>query len=268
GSSTLDAGAADITLLNTNNDFVGAVSLTGGLVEVADRNQLTLGQVNASSLSAMAATIALEQDVSTTGDQTYAGAVLLDDDLSLDAGGNVDFASTVTGPHALSVTADGHVGFGAAVAVGGLAVDAGSLDLASFLVVAGDLSLAVQGGGIVQSQAFVVGGQTSLDAGAITLAHANNDFGGAVSLTGGAVTINDVNALTLGTLDAGSLDASSHGALNLGQGTIAANLVAGSGGGEITQAGALSIGCPSALDTGPGGITLADAGSDCAGAIS
>src|SRR5690606_5054958 len=189
GGSALDAGAADITLLNTNNDFVGAVSLTGGLVEVADRNQLTLGQVDASSLSAMAATIALEQDVSTTGDQTYAGAVLLDDDLSLDAGGNVDFASTVTGPHALSVTADGHVGFGAAVAVGGLAVDAGSLDLASFLVVAGDLSLAVQGGGIVQSQAFVVGGQTSLDAGAITLAHANNDFGGAVSLTGGAVTI-------------------------------------------------------------------------------
>src|SRR5690606_39210410 len=111
GSSTLDAGAADITLLNTNNDFVGAVSLTGGLVEVADRNQLTLGQVDATSLLALAATIALEQDIATTGDQSYAGAVLLDGDLALAAGGDVDFASTVTGPHALSVTADGHVGF-------------------------------------------------------------------------------------------------------------------------------------------------------------
>src|SRR5690606_23005949 len=228
-----------ITLLNTNNDFVGAVSLTGGLVEVADRNQLTLGQVDATSLLALAATIALEQGIATTGDQTYAGAVLLDGDLALAAGGVVDFASTVTGPHALSVVADGHVGFGDAVAVGGLAVDAGSLDLASSLAVSGDLSLAVQAGGIAQSQAFSVGGQTSLDAGtdAITMTNASNDFGGAVSLAGGTVSIRDVNALDLGTS------------------TVTGNLVAYSGG-AITQSGALSIGGTTALDAGAGDITL------------
>ena len=270
GSSTLDAGAADISLLDMNNDFVGAVSLTGGSVVVADRNQLTLGQVDATHLLALAATIALEQDIATTGDQAYAGAVLLDGDLALAAGGDVDFASTVTGPHALSVTADGHVGFADAVAVGALAVDAGSLGLASSLDVSGDLSLAVQSGGIAQSQAFSVGGQTSLDAGtgAIALNHANNDFVGAVSLTGGAVAINDVNALTLGTLDLGSLGASSHGTLDLGQGTIAGNLVADSGGGAIGQSGALAVGGSSAINAGAGDITRDDGGNDFVGAVS
>ena len=270
GSSTLDAGAGDITLLDMNNDFVGAVSLTGGSVVVADRNQLTLGQVDATHLLALAATIALEQDIATTGDQAYAGAVLLDGDLALAAGGGVDFASTVTGPHVLSVTADGHVGFADAVAVGALAVDAGSLGLASSLDVSGDLSLAVQAGGIAQSQAFVVGGQTSLDAGtgAIVLTHTNNDFGGAVSLTGGAVEISDLNALTLGTLDVALLDASSQDALDLGQGTVAGNLVANSGGGAITQSGALSIGGASAIDAGAGDIDLTDVGNDFGGAVS
>src|SRR5690606_36503679 len=85
-----------------------------------------------------------------------------------------------------------------------------------------------------------------------------NDFGGAVSLAGGAVAINDVNALTLGTLDVGSLNASSHGALDLGTGTVTGNLVADSDGGAITQSGALSIGGTTALDAGAGDITLDD----------
>ena len=270
GTSAIDAGAGAIALTHVDNDFIGAVSLTGDAVAIVDRNQLRLGQVDANSLSITAATIALEQDITTTGDQTYSTAVLLDGDVTLDSGGNVQFGSTVGGAHALSVTADGHVGFADAVAVGALTVDSDSIGLASFLAVTGDLSLAVRTGGISQSQSFVVGGQSNLDAGGggIVLAHAGNEFGGEVSLTAGAAQINAMGALALGTLDVGNLAVSSHGVLDLGQGTIGGTLDASSNGGAIGQSGALRVDGFSTLDAGTGAIALTDAGNDFANPVS
>src|SRR3546814_19645650 len=67
--------------------------------------------------------------------------------------------------------------------------------------------------------------------GTITLAQANNDFTGAVNLSGGATQITDMNALTLGTLSTGALTATSPGALNLGTGRVGGNLVATSNNG-------------------------------------
>src|SRR5690606_30784726 len=163
-------------------------------------------------LHARAATIGLVNDVSTSGDQQYDGALVLGADVALAAGGDVGFDSTVNGAHRLSVDADGAVAFGGAVggvtALAGLDVDAGSFSAASAINV-GDLSIAVQTGDIAQSGAFSVGGNASFDAGAgnITLTNAGNDFVGAVDLRGGAVAITDANALTLGQVDATSLHA-------------------------------------------------------------
>src|SRR3546814_8817943 len=72
-----------------------------------------------------------------------------------------------------------------------------SLDLGT-TDVSGALVATSNGGAIQQSGALHVGGTTELDAGTgnVTLANAGNDFGGAVDVTGGAISLRDLNALT------------------------------------------------------------------------
>jgi hypothetical protein len=67
------------------------------------------------------------------------------------------------------------------------------------------LSSTTNGGNITQTGALGVTGTTNLQAGAgsIVLAMAN-DFGGAVAASGIGIILNDVNALTPGTINAGS----------------------------------------------------------------
>src|SRR3546814_15969042 len=62
------------------------------------------------------------------------------------------------------------------------------------------------GGAIVQGGALQVGGTTELDAGTgdVTLANAGNDFGGAVDVTGGAISLRDMHALTVASLANGA----------------------------------------------------------------
>src|SRR5690606_36686763 len=83
--------------------------------------------------------------------------------------------------------------------------------------IAGDLSADSHGGAVTQSGALHIGGASTIEAGAgaITLADADNDFVGAVSLSGAAASIRDRNALTLATRGVASLTATSHGALGL-----------------------------------------------------
>ena len=273
GTTTLDAGTDAITLNDAGNDFAGSVSLAGGAIRIGDINTLNLGSVQAGSLLASAPNIALLQDITTGGDQVYDGTVLLRSDVALESGGEVGFHSTLDGAHVLSVAAAGHAGFGGAVggtvAVGALSVDAGSFGAASTMNVYGDLTLAAGTGGIMQSGAFQIGGNSVLDAGtgAITLANAGNDFAGTVALAGGAVSVRDMNALALGTLQVDSLSAGSHGPLNLGRGTVSGNLAAASNGGAITQAGGLLVGGTSTLDAGTGAIMLTNAGNDFGGTV-
>src|SRR5690606_16608750 len=135
--------------------------------------------------------------------------------------------------------------------------------------VTGSLVARSNGGAIEQSGALQVGGTSTLDAGTgdITLANAGNDFGGAVDITGGAVAITDSNELSLGTVSAGQLAATSTGYLDLGNSTVTGSLVARSNGGAIEQSGALQVGGTSTLDAGTGDITLANAGNDFVGAV-
>src|SRR3546814_20773452 len=92
-------------------------------------------------------------DISTSGDQEYAGAVGLVDDTTLSSAGNIQFESTVDGGHALAVSAGGTVGFGGdvgqSVALAALSVSAASF-MAPALSVVGNLSVTTSGGGIAQ----------------------------------------------------------------------------------------------------------------------
>src|SRR3546814_18349402 len=152
------------------------------------------------------------------------------------------------------------------------------IELGGDVTATGDLSLASRDAAIVQTGgALSVGGGTHVDAGTgdVTLAGANNDFTGAVNLTGGAVEIRDANALTLGTVTAGQLAATSTGTLNLAgtvdggshaaltsvdgdiliDGTVSAQRVHLDAGGAITAQEGASIvsGAPRGR---PGGPTL------------
>src|SRR3546814_3634525 len=87
--------------------------------------------------------------------------------------------------------------------------------------VSGALVATSNGGAIQQSGTLHVGGTTELDAGTgnVTLANAGNDFGGAVDVTGGAISLRDMNALTVASLANGANQAvtlAAGGALNLG----------------------------------------------------
>src|SRR5690606_11361895 len=137
--------------------------------------------------------------------------------------------------------------------------DAERFSALSTLDTSGDLALTAAQGGIGQSGAWTAGGTTTLDAGnaAITLGDAGNAFAGVVHLTGGAATIVNSAALTLGAVDVASLDATSDGDLDLGSGDIDHNLVVRSNGGAIGQSGALAVGGTSTIDAGGGDITLA-----------
>src|SRR5690606_9133642 len=82
-----------------------------------------------------------------------------------------------------------------------------------------------------------------------------------------AVAITDANALTLGTVTAAQLAATSTGRLDLGNSTVTGSLVARSNGGAIGQSGALQVGGTSTLDAGTGDVTLASAGNDFVGVV-
>src|SRR5690606_15420674 len=155
GDARFDAGSGNIILSHAGNDFVGTVDLRGDAVEIADAGTLALGTIGVNRLYARAATIDLASDVSTSGDQEYHGALELGADVALDSGGNVTFGCTVDGAHRLSAQAGDAVVLGGAVgsstALAGLEVEAGTVTATSTVDVAGDLSVTVAAGGIIQS---------------------------------------------------------------------------------------------------------------------
>src|SRR3546814_20013479 len=97
----------------------------------------------------------------------------------------------------------------------------GGISLGADVTATGDLSLATQDAAIVQTGgALSVGGSADVDAGTgdVTLASADNDFVGAVDVTGGAISLRDMNDLTVASLANGANQAvtlAAGGALNL-----------------------------------------------------
>ncbi len=223
---------------------------------------------------AAAASLLLEFDINVGTSLIIAPPAEVVANVTITSFGNnyIDFADTLDGPRALAVNAGGLIVFHGAVGgttpLAGLTVNGGTFEALS-IAVDGPLSVTTTAGDIGQGGAFTVAGVSTFNAGtnAITLTNAGNDFAGAVNLAGGTTAIADANALTLGTLDTGALTAVSQGALNLGSGTISGDLVATTGGGAITQAGALQVSGTSRFDAGSADIVLTNVGNDFGGAV-
>ncbi|WP_115559266.1 filamentous hemagglutinin N-terminal domain-containing protein [Xanthomonas dyei] len=248
GTSTLDSGNGGTALSDSGNDFVGALTLTGIGIAVRDANDLTIvGLINGSN-----------------------GAI------TLTAGGalNLPAQAIATGTGALSLSAlGGGLSTGGALSGSQVSLRArDALNLGHSVQAGGNLQLTSDTGAITQTAGLLaVTGTTNATAaggtGAISLGGAGNDFGGAVSLTGSTVMVNDSNALTLGAIATNTLTATSHGSLNLGQGSIGGIVTASSNGGAITQNGALTLTGPATLNAGSGAISLGNGGNDFQGAL-
>ena len=286
GSATLNAGGANITLMNAGNQFIGALSVVGNEVSVFNQASLSFGSINANSLEATSngsivlgsgsvggalTAHALGGSITQAGDGIgVAGTAMLQAQsaITLTASGNnlqglVNLSGSDT---ALNNAGDLRLG---ALTVGGLSLNVGgTLNLGAGNVGAGLSAKSV--GAITQSGALAITGATSLDAGnaPITLDRAGNTFGGTVDLHGGQTVINNAGALTLGSLQVGGLTVASTGRLQLGSGVVGGDLTAHSGG-AITQAlGGLSVYGATALNAGGASIQLNETANGFAGSVS
>ncbi|WP_172969599.1 filamentous hemagglutinin N-terminal domain-containing protein [Rhodanobacter sp. T12-5] len=247
GSSAINAGNGVLALTQANNDFQGAVTVTGAGVSLVDVNDLSVTALtdnangNVSLVSGGALTLPTSAVAAGTGNLTLASN-----------GGALSTSNALSGTNVSLTGRDG-------VALGGNVSALGTLELvstnAAITQLAGNIAVA--------GLSTVTAGS-----GAITLGAAGNDFGGAVNLAGGATQITDQNALTLGTLTTGALTAISTGALNLGSGNVSGNLVATSNNGAINQAGALRVTGTSAINAGTDAVTLTQANNDFQGSVS
>ncbi|HTW34186.1 MAG TPA: hypothetical protein VMD53_06190, partial [Rhizomicrobium sp.] len=192
--------------------------------------------------------------VTTSGNQTYTGAVTLGDDNTLTStGGSVDFGSTVDGAQALTVNAtSGATTFGAAV--GGstplttLDVDTGALSIGGNITTSGNEQITVVGGGdalTVPSGDTLksTGGNITLatNAGAILL-------DGNLTTTGQTVTLDSAGAITQANgsiIDTGALTGTAGGATALTSAGNAIGTLAGftntNGQFSLTDSTALTI---------------------------
>ncbi len=217
GTSTLDTAGNDITLDNNTNDFGGDVIITSGNnVEIQDSDNVSFG----------ASTIGGNFDVTSGGDITDNGTLLITGITTLDAGGNNitlndvtnDFMSAVNVSNTNNLTIDDvnaltlgtvttgnnvNIDTGGTVDFTGVTTVGGNLDVDTTLNAGGSGPITDSGG-----QLLIIG-TTMLEAGAnaIALDEDSNDFQGAVSASnsgGNDVTIHDENDLTIDTITAGN----------------------------------------------------------------
>ena len=221
-----NTGSGDVKIASgTSIDVTGAITnLVGDITLTATSNGITLdAPVSAASFTANAGTITLDDAadvplVSTTGGQTYNGAVVLTADATLaDTGANgIDFVSTVDGAQNLTVNAaSGTITFGDNVGAGNalssLSVNANAIALGgSSITTTGDLTL-VDGTALTVTGPMVsTGGNVSLQAlsGDLTLAGDVTASGGdgqivslyaqsgAINQTSGVITADELTGLS------------------------------------------------------------------------
>ncbi|MDR7273034.1 filamentous hemagglutinin family protein [Pelomonas saccharophila] len=285
GAASFTSGTGNITLSNSGNQFLGALSLTGNAVTIFNQPSLNFGTLSFNSLDATSngsivlgsgtlsgALTAKALGGSITqiaGGLTVAGNATLQASTGItmtDAANHLDGTVNLSGGTS-SVRNAGNLRLGT-LATAGLTLNvAGTLNLGSGTV--GGALTAVSTGAVSQTGALAVTGATSLNAGSasITLGQAGNSFTGSVDLRGGTTVITGAGALSLGSLNVAGLSASASGALRLGAGTVGGDLHAS--GNAITQAaGGLAVAGASTLNTGSGNIDLAEVGNAFAGAVS
>ncbi|HEY6644276.1 hypothetical protein, partial [Povalibacter sp.] len=282
GSSTFTADAGESITLGEANTFTGSVSFIG---DGGNLDDVTVRDTTALTLQAMS----IGGDLTATAAGLTTGAIAVGGNLNLTVSSNdisqmgalnVTGNSTFTANVSQSITLGeantftGTVSFvGSGGSLGNVTVRdsnaltlqamtitgdlsaAGASIVAQALTVGGDLDLTAMTGGISQTGALTVAGNSTFTADAgqsIALGQANT-FSGAVSFVGDGgnldnVTVRDSNALDLQAL------------------SIDGDLTATAG--SITQSGALTIGGTAAFTAATGqSIALTNAGNDFTGVV-
>ena len=218
GTTTLSAGADDITLDSAPNNF-STVSITSG-------KNVTL--VDATALDLGVSTVMGNLDVTAGGAITDSGALAVTGTTLLSAGANDITLDTATNNFStVAISSGKNVSL----------VDSNALDLGASTI-SGNLDVTA-GGAITDSGALAVTGKATLSAGAndITLDTATNNFGTVVISSGKNVTLVDANTIDLGASTvSGTLDVTA--------------------GGAITDSGALAVTGTTTLSAGANDITL------------
>lgn len=194
GNTTLDAAAGNITLTHAGNSFGNRVSAKGADVSLVGIGALNLGDIDARSLDAQGGSLGLSGTITTSGDQAYRSAVILQGNSTLQ-GGTIRFDGTVDGSYYLGVAASGVTTFlgaiGGSTALQGLNVATGSgarlsgdvttLGMLAFtgpLQVYGSRRLTSLGGNMT------LGGAVDGDGGDLSLSARQLTLAGAVGATG------------------------------------------------------------------------------------
>ncbi|MBL0718401.1 filamentous hemagglutinin N-terminal domain-containing protein [Piscinibacter sp. Jin2] len=230
-NTTLSAGAGTVSFGSTVNG-ARSLSVSAGTV---DLNGIVGGGMALTSLALNAMTISLDGSaITTSGNQTYAGAVALGADTTLAAtapASTVSFGGTVDGARSLSVSA-GTVDLNGAVGVGTALTSLG-LNAASILLDGGAINTT---GNQSYSGAVALGAGTTLTADVGTVSFGSTvDGAHALAVSGGTVDFNAavgsstaLSSLTLNAaaiaLDGGSIRTTDNqtysGAVALGANTV------------------------------------------------
>ena len=221
GSTTATAAFGSVALTQAGNDF-NSIQVFGNGLSVRDANALTVTSFsNGSSGNVLfqaggVLTMPFGINIATTGD------------IALISGGAFTQQSTLSGAN--------------------VALQSNGLMLLSQNITAsGTLTLndlATGGGGIVQTGgAISASGLTTVNvsgASAVTLNQPGNNFG-VITASGGAITVADANALTLGPINASTLTLNTAGA--------------------VTQTSPLLTSAQTTINAGTGNITLSNGGN-------
>ncbi len=234
----------DVTLLNTSGNIVlnGTTSASGNeVLAISDGSISGAGLVSADDVDLQA--------------ETGITANLAAENIRVTTtSGGVQLSNTAISPQ---TTLDLTTGGDAEVHNSGALSIVGTVD--------GNLTVTVDADDLTDSGPLSVTGTSSLSAaGDVILDHASNDFGGAVAVAGQTVELIDTNSLTLGQIDAVTVQVTASGPLTLGTGagedlvaTDCVQLHANSGG-VVQRAGSAILTDRLAL-TGSGAFTLEQA---------
>jgi hypothetical protein len=204
GNLVVTTTSGDVVLDTATNTFTGTIALTvpaAANVTLVDTTAVALPALTVASLSVTAGgAITQTGDLAVTGLGSFKTLNNSGAAITVANAGNA-FGSVGAQVRNLADNAD---------ATANISVGESGGTVVAGLRTGGNLTaLATNGGALTQTGSMVVGGTTSVTAGAapITLANTGNDFTGAVSLSnsgGNAVSVTDTNAIKLGTVSVGT----------------------------------------------------------------
>ena len=252
--STLAGGAGVVTMTAAGLDLTGGALSGSALTLKATGGDAVLGAGLTGETVTVEATGALTQSgsitgtgaVSLTGGSLALGGTVTGATITASASGAGSVTGSLAGANGVTVSAGGSLttGAGASVAssAGNLALTGGSLTLGGSLM-GKALTLRGTGGGLTLDAAITAASLDAEAAGALTVSRAVS-ADGAVTLTGGSVSVNDVGGASVGITATGT-------------GSVAlSGTIAGTDGVTVTAGGDLTTVADTVVTSSAGDVSL------------